>query len=526
MASHFLFGEDKLTVSIALDLVNGKRKGILSEVAKQKILKGGQHVKKIVEQGSTVYGVNTGFGILANTQISKEDTKLLQEKILQSHSVGVGNAIPPSVAKLMLITKVQALAKGYSGVQLSTLERILWHIDNNCIPVVPEKGSVGASGDLAPLAHLFLPLIGLGTVMTQDKTDAWKQVSTITVFEQYQLSSLQLGPKEGLALINGTQFILAFATLGVDRFFRCLELSDWVGAMSLEALMGSASPFDERLHELRPFGGCQLVAQRLKKLVQGSAILESHQNCDRVQDPYSLRCMPQVHGASRNAWLHLKELVEVELNAVTDNPIVFNETETISGGNFHGQPLALPLDYACFAAAELGNISDRRSYLLIDGKWGLPTLLMDKVGLDSGFMIPQYTTAALVTENKTLCFPASADSIPTSLGQEDHVSMGSISARKFNQVIDNLEYILSIEMLLAAQAIEFRRPLKSSAILEFMHALVRSKIEFAKEDRVFALDIEKAVTLFRDPVFLSSCTQQSLSLGIELNKGFSSFSQY
>ena len=236
--------------------------------------------------------------------------------------------------------------------------------------------------------------------------------------------------------------------------------------------------------------------------------------------------MPQVHGASRNAWLHLKELVEVELNAVTDNPIVFNETETISGGNFHGQPLALPLDYACFAAAELGNISDRRSYLLIDGKWGLPTLLMNKVGLDSGFMIPQYTTAALVTENKTLCFPASADSIPTSLGQEDHVSMGSISARKFNQVIDNLEYILSIEMLLAAQAIEFRRPLKSSAILEFMHALVRSKIEFAKEDRVFALDIEKAVTLFRDPVFLSSCTQQSLSLGIELNKDFSSFSQY
>ncbi len=438
MASNFLFGEDKLTVSAALDLVNGRRKGILSEVAKERILKGEQHVRAIVDQGSTVYGINTGFGILANTRISKEDTRLLQEKILQSHSVGVGSAIPTAVAKLMLITKVHALSRGYSGVQLSTLVRIIWHIDNDCIPVVPEKGSVGASGDLAPLAHLFLPLIGLGTVMTKVQNDSWNEVSTTTIFEEHHLSSLQLGPKEGLALINGTQFILAYATMGVDRFFRCLELADWVGAMSLEALMGSASPFDARLHELRPFGGCQLVAQRLKKLVQGSSILKSHQDCDRVQDPYSLRCMPQVHGASRNAWLHLKELVEIELNAVTDNPIVFSEKETISGGNFHGQPLALPLDYACFAAAELGNISDRRSYLLIDGKWGLPTLLMDKVGLDSGFMIPQYTTAALVTENKTLCFPASADSIPTSLGQEDHVSMGSISARKLNQVIDLL----------------------------------------------------------------------------------------
>lgn len=387
MASNFLFGEDKLTVSAALDLVNGRRKGILSEVAKERILKGEQHVRAIVDQGSTVYGINTGFGILANTRISKEDTRLLQEKILQSHSVGVGSAIPTAVAKLMLITKVHALSRGYSGVQLSTLVRIIWHIDNDCIPVVPEKGSVGASGDLAPLAHLFLPLIGLGTVMTKVQNDSWNEVSTTTIFEEHHLSSLQLGPKEGLALINGTQFILAYATMGVDRFFRCLELADWVGAMSLEALMGSASPFDARLHELRPFGGCQLVAQRLKKLVQGSSILKSHQDCDRVQDPYSLRCMPQVHGASRNAWLHLKELVEIELNAVTDNPIVFSEKETISGGNFHGQPLALPLDYACFAAAELGNISDRRSYLLIDGKWGLPTLLMDKVGLDSGFIL-------------------------------------------------------------------------------------------------------------------------------------------
>lgn len=513
-------------MSIALDLVNGTKKGILSERTKEIIVRGGQHVNKIVENGSTVYGINTGFGILANTRISKEDTKTLQEKILQSHSVGVGNKVAPQVAKLMLISKVHALAKGYSGVQLSTLERIIWHIDNNCIPVVPEKGSVGASGDLAPLAHLFLPLIGLGVMQCKTQNDSWQEVSVLSIFKQYQLSSLQLGPKEGLALINGTQFILAFATVGVDRFFKCLELADWVGAMSLEALMGSVSPFDARLHELRPFEGCQLVAQRLKKLLQGSPILKSHKDCDRVQDPYSLRCMPQVHGASRNAWLHLKELVEIELNAVTDNPIVFNENESISGGNFHGQPLALPLDYACFAAAELGNISDRRTYLLLEGKWGLPTLLMEKVGLDSGFMIPQYTTAALVTENKTLCFPASADSVPTSLGQEDHVSMGSISGRKFNQVIDNLEYILSIEMLVAAQALEFRRPLKSSSLIEHMHALIRSKIEFAKEDRVFALDIEQAATLFRDPVFFQSCCQQSEVNGVELNKGFAPFTHY
>ena len=273
MASNFLFGEDKLTVSAALDLVNGRRKGILSEVAKERILKGEQHVKAIVDLGSTVYGINTGFGILANTRISKEDTRLLQEKILQSHSVGVGSAIPTAVAKLMLITKVHALSRGYSGVQLSTLVRIIWHIDNDCIPVVPEKGSVGASGDLAPLAHLFLPLIGLGTVMTKVQNDSWNEVSTTTIFEKHHLSSLQLGPKEGLALINGTQFILAYAAMGVDRFFRCLELADWVGAMSLEALMGSVSPFDARLHELRPFGSCQLVAQRLKKLVQGSSIL-------------------------------------------------------------------------------------------------------------------------------------------------------------------------------------------------------------------------------------------------------------
>jgi histidine ammonia-lyase len=277
---------------------------------------------------------------------------------------------------------------------------------------------------------------------------------------------------------------LAFAVKAVQRLHNCLEAADIIGAMSLEALTGTKAPFDERLHDLRPFAGNKLVAQRLRLLLHNSAIMQSHIDCGRVQDPYSLRCMPQVHGASRNSWLHLKDLTETELNSVTDNPIILGANDTISGGNFHGQPLALPLDYSCVAAAEIGNISDRRCYLLLEGKWGLPLLLMQNVGLNSGFMIPQYTTAALVSENKTLCFPASADSIPTSLGQEDHVSMGSISGRKLGQVLDNLEFILAIELLSASQAIEFRRPFKSSEILEFAHSFVRSHVGFAEEDRI------------------------------------------
>ncbi len=293
--------------------------------------------------------------------------------------------------------------------------------------------------------------------------------------------------------------------------------------MSLEALTGTKAPFDERLHELRPFKGNKLVAQRLRLLLQDSAIMQSHIDCGRVQDPYSLRCMPQVHGATRNAWLHLKELTEIELNAVTDNPIIFSADDTISGGNFHGQPLALPLDYACFAASEIGNISDRRCYLLLEGKWGLPMLLMRDVGLNSGFMIPQYTTAALVTENKTLCFPSSADSIPTSLGQEDHVSMGSISGRKLNKVLENLEYILAIELLCACQAIEFRRPLKSSPILEFAHDFVRQYVAFAEEDRIFADDVSQIKEIISDFSFVEAVNGFAKTNGTDLNKNFEEF---
>jgi histidine ammonia-lyase len=518
MSKVFNYGTDQLTINIVLAVASGKIKAVLNKEAVKKIQASREHVQEIVDVNKTVYGINTGFGILANTPISPEDTITLQHKILQSHSVGVGDPVTKEIAMLMLITKVHALAQGYSGVQLSTLERITWHIENNVIPVVPEKGSVGASGDLAPLAHLFLPLIGLGECFYKGN-----RCTTAEVFKKENLQSIQLGPKEGLALINGTQFILSFAVKAVQRMHNCLEAADIIGAMSLEALTGTKAPFDERLHALRPFAGNQLVAQRLRLLLKDSSIMQSHVDCGRVQDPYSLRCMPQVHGASRNAWLHLKELTEIELNAVTDNPIIFAADDTISGGNFHGQPLALPLDYCCFAAAEIGNISDRRCYLLLEGKWGLPMLLMKDVGLNSGFMIPQYTTAALVTENKTLCFPASADSIPTSLGQEDHVSMGSISGRKLSRVLDNLEYIMAIELLSACQAIEFRSPLKSSELLEFAHDHVRGLVSFAEEDRIFADDINIVAGIIKDFSFVEKVNEFAEGKKINLNESFGEF---
>ena len=513
--TQFQYGSDVLDIEAVIGLAAGSVKGSFSPAAEKNIRASQARVAEIVSDQRTVYGINTGFGILAHTKISEEDTRILQHKILQSHSVGVGEPVPAEIARIMLITKIHALARGYSGVQWETLQRLLWHLREDVIPIVPEKGSVGASGDLAPLSHLFLPLIGLGEVVHRGVRRPTKEV-----LDLYGLAPVQLGPKEGLALINGTQFILSFAVKGVQRLHYCLEAADIIGAMSLEALTGTKAPFDDRLHQLRPYAGSRLVAQRLRLLLAESEIMQSHIDCGRVQDPYSLRCMPQVHGASRNAWHHLKQLTEIELNSVTDNPIILEGGDTISGGNFHGQPLALPLDYACLAAAEIGNISDRRCYLLLEGKWGLPLLLMRNVGLNSGFMIPQYTTAALVTENKTLCFPASADSIPTSLGQEDHVSMGSISGRKLSQVLDNLEYILAIELMSACQAIEFRRPLKSSGILEAAHEYVRRFVGFASEDRIFGDDIRHLHGIIRDFSFVRHCNGFAGDKGIALNGGF------
>lgn len=472
------------------------------------------NVRAIVDRRKVVYGINTGFGPLCDTRISAEQTEKLQHNLLMSHAVGIGDPVDKNIARLMLVCKLQALSMGYSGIRMETFNRIIWHLEQDVIPIVPDKGSVGASGDLAPLAHLFLPLIGLGKVYDKDRI-----ADSADVLQVYGLKPLQLGPKEGLALINGTQFILAHAIAVIHKWHTLLELSDIVGALSLEALKGSASPFDQRLHEIRSFRGCQLVAQRLRGLLEGSQILGSHADCDRVQDPYSLRCMPQVHGASRNAWLHLKELTGIELNSVTDNPIVLGSDETISGGNFHGQPLALPLDYAAFAAAELGSISERRSYMLIEGRYELPKLLIQDAGLNSGFMIPQYSAAALVTENKTLCFPASADSIPTSLGQEDHVSMGSISGRKTLQILSNLDSIFAIELLYATQALQFRRPLKTSPILENVFSEIRKHVTFATQDRIFSEDIQILTSLIR-----SGQINQIVNDQKKLNNGFEEFS--
>ncbi|WP_323757495.1 histidine ammonia-lyase [Roseivirga sp.] len=500
----FLYGQGHLTVGKALAICAGEMIGDLSAATRAKVVKSQQTVEEIVAQGKAVYGINTGFGPLCTTLISEEKTKILQENILKSHSVGVGDSVPDDISKLMLILKMNSLSQGYSGIAETTLDRIKWHIDNDIIPVVPSQGSVGASGDLAPLSHLFLPLIGLGEVMENGK-----KYDTLSVLQKHGLAPLELGPKEGLALINGTQFILAYAVKVVDRLHNCLDHADLIGAMMVEALLGSSKPFRPELHELRPFKGNQHVAARMTALLNGSEVMGSHANCTRVQDPYSLRCIPQVHGASRNAWVHLKELVEIELNSVTDNPVIFDVELTISGGNFHGQPLAMALDYACLAASEIGNISDRRIYLSLEGTVeNVPKLLMKETGINSGFMIPQYTTAALASENKGLCFPASADSIPTSLGQEDHVSMGSIGGRKAYQVIGNVEKILGIELLCAAQALDFHRPLKSSKIIGEMHDLVRKQVTHATVDRVFALDIEKAIKMVKEGVILSVVHQE------------------
>ncbi len=507
----FNYGKDNLSVGLALEIVHGERQGQIPSDVATRILDSRAAVETIVASGKIVYGINTGFGPLCTTLISEEDTRKLQYNILRSHSVGMGDNIPKEVAHLMLVLKMQALAQGYSGIAMSTLERINWHIEKNIIPAVPEQGSVGASGDLAPLAHLFLPLIGLGKCYYKGEL-----IDTSKIFQEENLQPLELGPKEGLALINGTQFIASFAVKAVERLLNCLDAADIIGAMTLEGLLGSTRPLSADLHKLRPYKGSQLVAQRLSQLLEYSEMVASHANCDRVQDPYSLRCMPQVHGASRNAWLHLKETLTVELNAVTDNPVILDENNTISGGNFHGQPLALPLDYATLATSELGNISDRRTYLLLEGIEGLPKLLMKNTGINSGFMLPQYTSAALVSENKSLCFPPSADSIPTSLGQEDHVSMGSISARRVNQVIDNLEKILAVELVSAAQAFDYRRPMKSGKILEVCHSLIRENIDHAEEDRIFADDLEAARMLIANKNLVQTANNAAKQAGINL----------
>ncbi len=495
----FNYGIDHLTVSKVLSILNGNLQAQLNSEAIKKIIECHQLVLSIADGEEVVYGINTGFGPLCSSKITKENTSILQRNLLLSHSVGVGDPIKKELSKLMLILKVHSLAQGFSGISPQIIKRIIWHIEKDVIPIVPEQGSVGASGDLAPLSHLFLPLINEGEVFYKGKISPTREV-----LSQFNLDPVELSPKAGLALTNGTQFILAHCVFLVDQMYSCLSHADLTTAMMIEGLLASKMPFHRDLHRVRPFKGNVHVAERVNHFLNGSQMSESHLDCDRVQDPYSLRCVPQVHGSSRSAWLHLKEAVEIELNSVTDNPIVFENGLTISGGNFHGQPLALPIDYACLALSEIGNISDRRIYLSLEGKYPeTPKLLMESTGLNSGFMILQYTSAALASENKNSCMPASADSIPTSLGQEDHVSMGSIGCRKALKVASNIEKILAIEMLCATQAMDFKRPLKSSDILDSVHKVIRSRIGHATEDRIFAEDIKEAISIIKSRELLA-----------------------
>ena len=500
----FKYGIDRLNLDIVNGIANGSIKAVLCQEALDKINTSRQRVEKMAASDEAVYGINTGFGPLCDTQISPEDTNLLQKNLLITHAVGVGEPIAKAISKLMLITKVHALSQGFSGIRLETVERMLTFIELDLIPVVPEQGSVGASGDLAPLSHLFLPLLGEGEFWQSEEGQADKIIPAAQALKENGLAPMELHAKEGLALINGTQFILSHAITGLTKMRYLLDLADLTGAMSIEGMQGSESPFRAELHQTRAFKGNLAVAARMRSFFKNSENMADHEECDRVQDPYSLRCIPQVHGASRNAYYHLEELAEIEMNSVTDNPIVISSEEAISGGSFHGQPLAMVLDYASIAASELGNISDRRCYLLLEGLHGLPRLLTTAGGLNSGMMIPQYATAALVTENKSLCFPPSADSVPTSMGQEDHVSMGSISSRQFNQILGNLEKILAIELMYAAQAIDFRRPNKCSDIIEKNFAVIREKVAKLEEDRLLKPDIDAMIALVRAQAFTVS----------------------
>jgi histidine ammonia-lyase len=451
-------------------------------------------VVRALEDGGAHYGINTGFGILADQRIDESQLAELQQNLLLSHACGVGDPVPPKITRLMLQIKIHALGLGKSGISRSTFKQLLELEKSGLTPWVPSRGSVGASGDLAPLAHMSLPLIGRGEVWNETETgkrDAREAMG------QLGIEAISLKAKDGLALINGTQLMAAYGAFVLERTLALQTEADILAAMSLEALQGSAAPFDARVHAIRPHEGQQKVAANIRRLLEQSEIMDSHRDCGKVQDPYCLRCVPQVHGASRDALEFSTRTLEIELNSVTDNPLVFSNGDIISGGNFHGQPLALAMDFAAIALAELGSISERRTYLLLEGHDGLPKLLMKDTGLNSGFMIPQYTAAALVSENKILCHPASVDSIPTSLGQEDHVSMGSISALKLLSVLRNVERVLAVEFLTAAQALDFRAPLKPGKGVLLAHEALRSHIRHADRDYEVRNDLDFCADMLR-----------------------------
>lgn len=477
-------------------LLSDEREIELSPEADARVAASRRIVDRLLESGGTYYGINTGFGALANKRISADQIDQLQENLILSHAVGVGDEVPADIVRLMILLKINGLAIGLSGVRPEVIQILTKFYNERVTPVVLTQGSLGASGDLAPLAHLTLPMLGLGEVFYKNK-----RMPAGQMLKALDLPALKLKSKEGLALINGTQFMAAYAVHALLRILALLKTADIAATMTLEATRGSAAPFDERIHRARPHEGQSRTAENLRRLLTASEILPSHKHCPKVQDPYSLRCVPQVHGAVRDAVAHANRTVEIEINSATDNPLVFPEGDIVSGGNFHGEPLAFAMDYLAIAISEIASISERRLYLLLGGdtvgEIKLPRLLMKDTGLNSGFMLPQYTAAALVSEDKILAHPASVDSIPSSLGQEDHVSMGATSATKLLQVVKNAETVLAIEVMSAAQALDFIHPLRAGRGIEAAHREVRKVISFAESDRLFHDDIQAALGLLR-----------------------------
>lgn len=442
--------------------------------------------QKIAGQTEPVYGVTTGFGSLCNHSISNSDLSQLQKNLVMSHACGMGDKVSDDIVRIMLLLKIQSLSYGKSGVQLQTLERLIAFFNHDILPVVYSQGSLGASGDLSPLAHLSLPLLGMGEVVYNNQT-----VPTSQVYAELNWEPIELASKEGLALLNGTQFMGAYGVYILLRAFELEKWADLIGALSLDAFDGRIEPFFDPVHQVRHHKGQIETAARMRKILEGSQLIDRPKK--HVQDPYSFRCMPQVHGASKDAIQYVAGVFTNEINAVTDNPTIFPEEDMIiSAGNFHGQPLALALDFLAIALAELGNISERRVYRLISGTRKLPSFLVAKPGLNSGFMIPQYTAASIVSQNKQYCTPASIDSIESSQGQEDHVSMGANGAVKALKVVENLEKLLAIELLNAAQAIEFRRPMKTSAPLEKLLEAFRKEVPFVDNDKIMFVEMQKA----------------------------------
>ena len=485
---HFI-SDEFYSIEKINDLIVSGVEIAISEASKDKVIVCAEYLsRKLASGNEIIYGINTGFGSLCNTVISNEQLEELQINLVRSHACGAGEVIPDEISKRILLLKAIALSKGHSGVRLETIDRILWLYNNDVIPVIYELGSLGASGDLAPLAHMSLALIGEGEVRYKGIKRA-----TSDVLKELSVQPIHLHAKEGLALLNGTQFMAAYLSYGVFQGMSIFNNANNVASITLDVLFGIESPFKANVNALRNQKGQMEVAQLILERLKGSQIMK--QPKQHVQDPYSLRCIPQVHGASKDTLDFCKKTIENEINAVTDNPTIFPETdEIISAGNFHGQPLALALDYLAIALAELGSISERRTYKLISGERDLPPFLVKNPGLHSGLMIAQYSCASMVSQNKQLCTPASVDTIDSSNGQEDHVSMGANAATKCYKVIENVKNIIGIELLSAAQAMDFRRPLQSSEVNETLLRSYRKIVPFIENDRILANDILKSKT--------------------------------